>query len=897
MALKDYLAIAVLVFFLFFPAIFGIYTDYLWFGEVGYTSVFLTVLKTKLFIGLAGGLFFLLLTYGNLKIALINSMKAKGEPTKGVGLTFLAKGLVVLFGLFMGLGISVTWETVLKFLNAGQFGMTDPVFGRDISFYLFTLPFYNTLQSILLFGLIVVTGITVGFYLLYGGALTRAYEDYGEYSQGVLRLGMPTINRSALAHISVQAGFIFLVLAAGYILDRFSILYSERGQVYGAGYADIAVSLPLFSILATLSLVVALLFFFAAWTQKFSWPVAGIALLFIINILGNSGAGLVQQYQVAPDEFNMERPYLEHNILFTRIAYDLDTVQEVEFPARYELTAEDIENNALTIDNVRLWDWRPLLDTYKQIQLIRTYYDFADVDIDRYTIDGNYKQVMLSPRELNYRQVPDKTWTKEHMFYTHGYGLAMSPVRSVSREGLPEFYIKDIPPKSDLFTIERPEIYFGELTDQYILVKTTTEELDYPKGDKNVHTTYEGEAGIELSSPLRKAAMASRFNTLKLLVSSSIKPYSRIIFRRDIKERVRTITPFLYLDGDPYMVVSEGRLYWILDGYTVSDKFPYSEPTGRINYIRNSVKVVIDAYNGQTDFYIMVHEPVIDTYMSIFPGLFKDIDEMPDDLRMHLRYPEDLFKIQAEKYSIYHMQDPRVFYTKEDVYVVPQETYENSRVPMEPYYLIMKLPWEKKEEFILLLPFIPIGEQRNNMIAWMAARMDPPHYGERIVYVFPKDKLIFGPSQIEARIDQDPEISKLFTLWGQAGSRIIRGNLLVIPIEDSLLYVEPIYLKAEQAGAIPELRRVIVAFGDELTMQETLEESLAVIFGREVEQPAPVEPAGPGEGVTEKTTRELIDQAVLHYERAQEHLQNGSWSGFGQEMEEMRKILEELKGK
>ncbi|NOZ77242.1 MAG: UPF0182 family protein, partial [Euryarchaeota archaeon] len=596
MAPRDYLIVALVAVLFFFPAVAGLYTDYLWFGEVGYTGVFLTVLKTKLAVGLAGALFFLVLTYANLRLALINSLKAKGEPTAGAGLTPLAKALVVIFALFMGLGISVTWETVLKFLNAGRFGLADPIFNRDVGFYLFTLPFYNTVQSVLLFGLIVVTGITAGFYLLYGGAIKRVQEEYVEYSQGTFHLGMPSLNKSAIAHISVLAGLVFLVLSAGYILDRFSILYSERGQVYGAGYTDLTVSLPLFSVLATLSLVVAVLFFLAAWTHKFSWPVAGIALLFIINLLGNSGAGLVQQYQVAPDEFNLEQPYLVNNIRFTRIAYDLDTVQEVEFPARYDLTAEDIERNAQTINNIRLWDWRPLLDTYKQIQLIRTYYDFADVDIDRYHINGSYKQVMLSPRELNYRQVPDKTWTKEHMFYTHGYGLAMSPVRHVSKEGLPVLYIRDIPPKSELFTIKRPEIYFGELTDQYILVKTNNEELDYPKGDKNVHTTYKGEAGIDLSSALRKSAMAARFNTLKLLVSTSIKPDSRIIFRRDIKERVSTIAPFLYLDSDPYMVVSEGRLYWILDCYTVSDKFPYSEPSGRINYIRNSVKVTVDAY-------------------------------------------------------------------------------------------------------------------------------------------------------------------------------------------------------------------------------------------------------------------------------------------------------------
>lgn len=874
---------ALFAFTLLFPALAGLYVDYLWFTEVGYLGVFFTVLKTKIVLVALGTAFFFAIIAFNVKIAFKNTL---GEDR---ALSNFALTLILLFSLFIGYAASAGWELTLLYINSTPFELADPVFNRDLSFYFFALPFYRYLWSIFFYGFIAVAIICVLIYLLYGKPLVRREPEYEEFTQQ-FTIEFPRLSREAKAHLAALGGILMLALSLGYFLDRYSILYSTLGIVYGAGYTDVKVQLPLLTTLALVALAASGLFFLSMKKQDFRLPIAGVVLLLIVGMLGNVLVGLVQKYRVEPDEFNMERPYLEYNIDFTLHAYDLEDVREVKFPAKYELSFEDIQRNNLTIDNIRLWDWQPLLRTYRQVQLIRTYYAFNDVDIDRYDVNGDYRQVMISPREFNFTALDEKskTWVNEHLVYTHGYGVAMSPVRFVSSEGLPVFYIKDIPPKSEIFEVKRPEIYFGELTRSFAVVGTTTEEFDYPKGEKNIYTNYTGTGGIRLNSVFKRIAMAARFGTIKLLVSESLTPESRILIYREIRERAGTIAPFLRYDRDPYIVLSEGKLYWIHDAYTVSDKYPYSEPYGDINYIRNSVKVVTDAYNGNVDFYVIDEEdPLIKTYMKIFPSLFKPFAAMPEDLKKHIRYPEDLFSIQAAKYAVYHMKDPRVFYNKEDVWEVPTELYEGNQIIMEPYYLITKLPGEEKEEFILLLPFTPRG--KDNMIAWMAARSDLPRYGERIVFIFPKEKLIYGPMQIEARIDQDPEISQLFTLWSQVGTRVIRGNLLAIPIEDSLLYIEPIYLRAEQPGALPELKRVIVAFGDRLTMQETLEASLAVIFGKEPGEPPVIR--------EEKSVAQLIEEAVEHYDKAQEHLREGNWAGYGEELQALREILEELKNR
>ncbi len=867
---------------MFLPALAGVYVDYLWFQEVGYLGVFLTILKTKIAMAVIGTAFFFAVTAYNIKVAFRNTL---GEERS---LSTITLALILLFALLLGYAVSAGWELTLLFLNSTPFGIDDPVFMKDISFYFFTLPFYKFIWGVVFYGLVAVTIISGVIYLLYGKPLVKREPEFEEFT-GQFTIEFPKLSKEAIAHLAFMVGVLLAILSVGYLLDRYSILYSTKGVVHGAGYADIKVQLPLLTVLAVVALVASGLLFFSVKKQDLRLPAVGIALIVVVGMVGNVLVGLVQQYKVEPDEFNMEKQYIEYNIEYTLKAYDLEEVKEVEFPAEYDLTIEDIKRNNLTIDNIRLWDWKPLLRTYRQLQLIRTYYEFNDVDIDRYEIDGDYRQVMVGAREFKFAALDDKskTWVNIHLFYTHGYGLAMSPVRFVSSEGLPVLYIKDIPPKSEIFEIKRPEIYYGELTDTFVVVKTTTNEFDYPKGEENVYTTYEGKAGISLNSVFRKAAMALQYGTIKLFVSESITPESRILIKREIRERAGSIAPFLRYDRDPYIVLSEGRLFWMHDAYTVSDRYPYSEPFENINYIRNSVKVVTDAYDGTIDFYVTDEEdPLIKTYMKVFPSLFKSFSEMPPDLKKHIRYPEDLFTVQASKYAVYHMRDPRVFYNKEDVWEVPTELYEGNRITMDPYYLITKLPNEEKEEFILLLPFTPRG--KDNMIAWMAARSDMPRYGEKIVYTFPKEKLIYGPMQIEARIDQDPEISQLFTLWSQVGTRVIRGNLLAIPIEDSLLYIEPIYLRAEQPGALPELKRVIVAFGDRLTMQETLEDSLAVIFGEVVvEKPPEIERK-------EKTISQLIEEAVEHYDKAQEYLKQGNWSGYGEELEALKEVLTEL---
>jgi uncharacterized membrane protein (UPF0182 family) len=589
-------------------------------------------------------------------------------------------------------------------------------------------------------------------------------------------------------------------------------------------------------------------------------------------LAGVAYPGLIQRYQVSPNEIVKEKPYIDFNIRYTRLAYGLDNIEEREFPAEETLTLQDLRKNEATLKNIRLWDTQPLLATYSQLQEIRTYYKFTDIDIDRYLINGEYRQVTLSPRELSAKDLPSRIWINERLTYTHGYGAVVSPVNRVTREGLPEFWVKDIPPAASTdLRISRPQLYFSELATDYVFVKTQAKEFDYPAGDQNVYTTYEGQGGIPLGSFWRKTLFAARLGDLKLLLSNDLTPGSRVLLYRNIRERVQRIAPFFRYDDDPYMVISTaGRIVWLLDGYTVSDRFPYSAPTrGLGNYVRNAVKVTVDAYDGTVHFYVAdPADPLIRTTARIFPGLLQPLDAMPADLRAHIRYPEGLFRVQAGMYAVYHMRDTQVFYNKEDLWSIPVRHGAGPDRPMEPYYLILRLPGEPKEEFVLLIPFNP--SKKDNLSAWLAARSDPPHYGKLVVYNFPKQKLIYGPRQIEARIDQDSFISQQLSLWNQRGSQVIRGNLLVIPIERSLVYVEPLYIAAEK-GQLPELKRVIVGFGDRIAMAETLEDAMARVFG------GPAASAGaeaaPGPSVRpEGSVKTLLDAAASALTRANEEL-------------------------
>jgi hypothetical protein len=577
--------------------------------------------------------------------------------------------------------------------------------------------------------------------------------------------------------------------------------------------------------------------------------------------------------------------------MFTRKGYNLDLIEVRPFDVAYNLTMRDIERNTTTIKNIRLWDHQPLLKTYSQLQQIRTYYRFADVDNDRYIVDGEYIQVMLSPRELSYHDLPSKTWINERLVFTHGYGLALGPVSRISKEGLPEFFIKDIPPEATgELKVTRPEIYYGELSNDYVIVNTKTKEFSYPTTEGNDYTEHEGKAGITLGSYWKRTIFSLYFRTEKFLLSSDITPKSRVLINRNISERIKRLAPFLHFDQDPYLVVRDnGRLVWIIDAYTASDHMPYSTPIkGGINYIRNSVKTVVDAYDGSVEFFISdFSDPIIRVYSKIFKGVFKEIGEMPEDLKRHIRYPQNLFQIQAAMYASYHMTDPQVFYNKENLWEIPRF----GESVMEPYYTIMRLPGEKREAYILLLPYTPA--KRDNLAAWLAARCDEPNYGRLVVYTFPRDRLIYGPKQIDARINQDSYISQQLTLWSQRGSQVIRGSLLVIPIERSLLYVQPLYLAAADRAGLPELRRVIVAYENEVIMEENLEVALVRLFGAKRALTREVE-VGDVKRLPGLSINELAKEALRAFENAIRQQREGNWAGYGEEIKRLEQILRKM---
>jgi uncharacterized membrane protein (UPF0182 family) len=810
---------------MFADRILMFYVDLLWFENLGLDSVLWTTVGAQLGLGLLMAALFFVFTYFILRsiytktshLPILLSDQVKRELPFLDLMASNLKPLVLLGPLVIsamtGLVMAQKWDVLLKFFNAVPFGQVDPVFGQDYSFYLFHLPLWVLVKSVLWEGLVVVS---IGVGLIY---FFKRFVYLGP--SGVVIL--PEARRTLL----LLAACFFLLMAADFYFKRFGLLTEGNGTVAGIGYADDFGRLPLLIIMsgvAILGAVFSLLSMFSGGFKKVVWTAGGLAVLYFG---GNVYPTVLQKFVVDPNELIKETPYIEHTIAGSLKGYGLDQTENHVLEGTASLTAENIKANAPTIENIRLWDEEPLLDTLGQIQEIRTYYQFNSVDNDRYMIDGVYRQTLLSPRELLASSLPNRTWINEHLTFTHGYGVSMSPVNQVTPEGLPVLLIKDIPPQSSVdLTVTRPEIYFGELPNDHVFVNTGTKEFDYPEGEKNVYTNYQGNGGVTIGSFIRKAIMAARFKTMKILFSQDIENDSRVLLYRNITERVQKVAPFLRLDNDPYLVISGGRLLWIYDAYTVSDRFPYSEMIPNFgNYVRNSVKVVIDAYEGSMNFYIAdSKDPIILTYRKIFPGLFKDLDAMPEDLKSHIRYPSDLFSIQTFIYATYHMSTPQVFYNKEDQWEIPEI---DGRI-MQPYYTIMKLPAKEKEEYILMLPFTPKGKA--NLSAWMVARSDGDHYGKLVVYTFPKQKLIYGPSQIVARINQDADVSRQISLWDQRGSSVIQGNLLVIPIEETLIYVRPLYLKAD-AGKIPELKRVIVGYEDNIAMEKTLDEALNKIFG------------------------------------------------------------------
>ncbi|RQD76263.1 MAG: UPF0182 family protein [Candidatus Syntrophonatronum acetioxidans] len=875
------------------------YLDFLWFDNLDLGGVFWTRYLSSWGLRLGSLVFFFAFLFTNLlftrkrvlemqnldlRARLIHRGFYKYVTPRGITLLYCLGSLLIAFILTSYTG--GYWMEMQQYFNATPFGLTDPIFNTEVSFYVFNLPFLRFIYQFLMMVSIVT--------LLLVGAIYLGFNPSPQVGRKQLLFSFP-----GLGHVSILLSLVFFLKAWDYRMQIWELLLSSRGYSFGAGYTDIMVSQRVLWVLFFLALILSLLFLANYFLKRPRVLVYGTGLLIGVSLIGGALLpGLVQSFLVSPSELSYERPYIEHNISFTRKAFGLDRFQVEEHTAIQELYWEDIEQTPGTFNNVRLWDYRPIGNTFRELQGLRPYYTFHDVDTDRYHVGEDYRQVMISGRELDQGALDERarTWTNLKLQFTHGYGAVMSPVNEVTADGLPTYFLEDIPPRGEEeVELNRPEIYYGELTRDYVISNTNLKEFNYPLGEDNVYTHYEGEGGVRLNSLLRRGLFALRFADYRVLLSAEINPESRFMFYRQVQERINKAAPFLQLDEDPYIVVNDGRLFWIQDAYTVNDRFPYAEPQGGVNYIRNSVKVVLDAYHGTMDFYVVEPEdPLVQTYRRIFPELFSDMEKMPSGLREHLRYPEGFFALQADMYRLYHVTNTTIFYNREDLWELPMERYAGEEQLMEPYYVILQLPGKEEEEFVLIQPYTPV--RRNNMISWLAARCDQEHYGEVKVYMFPKDRVILGPLQIENRIDQSTEISEQFALWDQRGSRVIRGNLLVLPVHESVLYVEPIFLEAERGG-LPELSRVIVAFGESVVMERTLEEGLLKLLGERVDLPEEITEEIPLEDLEDfmpGRIRELIDELGGVFEEAQESLRQGDWAGYGDKMEEMEDLIKDL---
>lgn len=900
-----WLLIPVLLFVLFNVGL-GFLTDSAWYGSLGYREVFLTRLAASAGLFVGGFLFSWLFITLNILLArrlepfgLINTPPEQIAAAFGVRVPAVLIAIAAAFSLLMGLSIAGDWQQLLLYWNQAPFGVADPLFGFDVSFFVFVLPIWELLRGWLL----VLLVATIAAAAITAGVGWRGWN----------------VRRPVRIHLAVLGALLLLLVAGHYRLEAFELVYSQRGPVYGAGYTDVHAQLPAYNLLALVSLVAAALLVVIAFLGR-GWRAMGIVIAAWVLITVGAGSlypGLVQRFQVAPNELSLERPYIEAGITSTRLAFNLDKIEKTSYAANRTVSPQGLASEPASIRNVRLWDYRPLLQTYNQVQALRQFYAFHDVDVDRYLIDGETEQVMVSAREL----APDRlnadaqTWVNLKLVYTHGYGVAISPAVRVTADGLPEFYAKDLPVQGSI-PITRPEVYFGELTNDYVIGRTQMEEFNYPQANGFATTRFSADTGIPLTMGNR-LLFALRFADINLVLNQDISAESQLLWRRNIMERVSLLAPFLTYDSDPYIVAgADGNLYWVIDAYTTSDRYPYSDPhRGALNYIRNPIKVVMNAYDGTVNFYVIdENEPIVAAYRKVFPSLFKPLSAMPPAVIPHLRYPTDLFSVQAEKYRTFHMTNPGDFYNKEDVWAWPQEIFGNEPEPMEPYYVLMQLPGSQELDYIQILPFTPAN--RENMVAWMAAQSTLNRYGEIVVYEFGKDSLFFGPQQIEARIDQDPIISAQLSLWNQQGSNVIRGNLLVIPIADSLLYVEPLYLQA-QNGKIPELKRVVVASADRVVMAENLGLALIQMFGTETITRAGLQdlavamsagepgalpptdtvpgPSGAGAGNLQSSSlQELVLAANLHYTNAQDALRAGNWAGYGEEMNALQAVIEQM---
>ena len=913
------IAAAVLLFIVLSRSL-AIYVSALWFGSLGYSAVYWYIFKLKaalflifllLTIGIVRGAFWVLeRTFASYAFAprtiMLNNQPVEFSPARFI--RPLAWVVAVMFGLFYGFAMKGNWQDFALYFNQSPTTQADPIFQKPLGFYLFSLPVYDEISSWLLTLTFIVLCASVVFSLL-------------TIPQRVLKSARSLSSGSAFAAISCALAVFLLAVACQTYLSRFPYLWTDHQTFSGVTYTEANYLLPALLFVSLALIVGAVLSLVNALTKRgLRLLLLALAIPIAVYIVGVVIIPTyINSFIVKPNELGRETPYIEHNINWTRRAFGLEQIELREFEAENSVEALNLSANRATLENIRLWDWRALQDTLKQIQTIRTYYDFPDVDVDRYSFAGQTRQVMLATREIDVEKLPEssRNWINEKLIYTHGYGLTMNTANEFTPEGMPRFLVSNMPieTRAQEITITRPQIYFGQKTDTDVYVNTAQKEFDFPQGEENTYTTYEGTGGIKIGGRLRRILLAWALNDLsKLPFSDDVTSESRVLIRRNIKEIVNGVAPFLIYDNDPYMVVSkEGRLFWLLDAFTESSRFPYSRhhPVGgnRVNYIRNSVKVVIDAYNGSVAFYVFdAQDPLIATYRATFPTLFQDASAMPADLRSHVRYPETLIRVQGEVYGVYHTQSPKIFFQREDVWSVANQLGregqdKNQSQPIDPYYVLMQLPGEQvSNEFILILPFTPAN--RNNMIGWMAGRSDGDNYGKLLVYNFPQSRLIEGPLQIEARIDQNAELSAQFSLWNQQGSRVLRGHLLVIPIGRSLLYVEPVYLQATRSP-MPELRLVVLAIQERVGYGKSFDEAMTHLFGEagktpsqpdaastKVDETAPKPAASPS---SDQNVQQLINKAIQEFEDYQRLTSQGKLAEAGQRLEQHKRTLEELK--
>jgi uncharacterized protein len=894
--------------------IVSIYISALWFDSLGYSSVYWYIFKLKLLLFVGSAVLTALLLAATFllfqrlfgayafekRTIILNNQPFQFSPAKFI--RPLGWIIAAFFGLTYGFKLKEHWRQFALFWNQPSTNIYDPIFGKSLGFYLFSLPLYDLLSSWLL---------GVAFVIL---VAALAYSLLG-LPQTVLKPSVRWSSGAAFRGVCCALALFLLVVSWRTYLSRFPFLWEDHAVFSGVTYTEAHYTLPALLVVCIALIVAAIILLVNAFAmRRFSLLLIALALPLVIYVIGVVLVpSYIQGFIVKPNELDRETPYIGHNLEWTRKGFGLDQIELRDFEAENSTAALDLPNNRESLENIRLWDWRALQDTLRQIQAIRTYYDFPDVDVDRYVIDGETRQMMIAPREINDRKLPEssRNWVNERLIYTHGYGVTMNSANGFTPEGLPQFVVSNMPVEGQI-KVTRPEIYFGELTDRYVYVKTQQNEFDYPQGDTNTYTTYQGTGGIRIGNSLRRSLIAWAIGDLsKLPFTNAVTSESRVLINRNIREIVNGVAPFLTYDKDAYIVVSEdGRLFWMLDAFTESEYFPYSthhDVAGNsLNYIRNSVKVVIDAYNGTANFYVFDNQdPLIAAYRLVFPNLFKDVSQMPPDLRAHVRYPETLVRTQGKVYSLYHTQNPRVFFQREDVWSIAQQITVNEKgekagESIDPYYVLMQLPGEQqKNEFVLILPFTPAS--RNNLIGWMAGRSDGEHYGKLLVYNFPKSRLIDGPVQIEARIDQNAQLSGQFTLWNQQGSRVIRGHLLVIPIGRSLMFVEPVYLQAERSP-MPELRLVVLATQDKLGYGQSFGEAMNSLFGEEAAKAATQQTSTPPSAQQPPTSatpsqdlQQLINRAIQEFEDYQRLTSQGKLAEAGQKLEQHKRTLEEIR--